>query len=147
MIAREIDFPPVWLAGFALIGAATGSMLPVRVPYATEGGAILVAVSLLLMLLAVLQMLRWRTTVIPGRDPRHLLTHGLFRLSRNPIYLADTLLLVGLYIFWDAWLALPLVPLFIYLIYKRFILPEEQRLEYLFGEEYVAYKSETRRWI
>lgn len=147
MIAREIDFPPVWLAGFALIGAATGTVFPVRVPHATEGAGLLVAAALLLMLMAVLQMLRWRTTVIPGRDPRHLLTHGLFRFSRNPIYLADVLLLVGLYIYWNAWAALPLVPVFMYLIYKRFILPEEQRLGYLFGEEYDAYKSQTRRWI
>lgn len=147
MIAREIDFPPVWLAAFALIGAAAGFVFPVRPPYAVEVGGILVALALLLMLAAVLQMLRWRTTVIPGRDPRHLLTHGLFRFSRNPIYVADVLLLIGLYIYWGALIALPLVPLFMYLIYKRFIRVEEIRLQHLFGEEYADYKNRTRRWI
>ncbi len=147
MTAREIDFPPVWLAAFALIGAAAGTVFPVRLPYRAEAGGILVTLSLLIMLAAVLQMLRWRTTVIPGRDPRHLLTHGLFRLSRNPIYLADALLLVGLYVFWNALVALPLVPLFMYLIYKRFIRVEEIRLQHLFGEEYADYKKRTRRWI
>lgn len=147
MIAREIDFPPVWLAGFALAGAAAGAIYPVSLPYAIEAGALLVATGLLVMLLAVLQMLRWRTTVIPGRDPRHLLTHGLFRLSRNPIYLADMIVLAGLYVYWGAWVALPLVFVFIYMITNRFILPEEARLQYLFGEQYSDYKNHTRRWI
>lgn len=147
MIAREIDYPPVWLAAFALIGAAAGSVYPVRLPYAAEVGGVVVALSLLLLLAAVLQMLRWRTTVIPGRDPRHLLTHGLFGLSRNPIYVADVLLLIGLCIYWNALVALPLVPLFMYLIYKRFIQAEEARLQHLFGDQYTDYKNRTRRWI
>ncbi len=44
-------------------------------------------------------------------------------------------------------MALPLVPLFMYLIYKRFIRVEEIRLQHLFGEEYADYKKRTRRWI
>jgi protein-S-isoprenylcysteine O-methyltransferase Ste14 len=147
LIAREIDFPPVWLAGFALVSAGVGRVFPVAVPFAHEAGGLIVALALLLMLGAILQMLRWRTTVIPGRDPRQLLTHGLFRLSRNPIYLADAILLAGLSIFWGAWLALPLVGVFMYVIHNRFILPEEARLGYLFGEEYADYKNQTRRWI
>lgn len=147
MIAREIDYPPIWLAAFAILGLTVGRMVPVRLPYADEVGGLLVALALTIMLAAVLQMLRWRTTVIPGRNPRHLLTHGLFGLSRNPIYAADVLFLAGLFIFWDALVAFPLIPLFMYLIYKRFIRDEEARLLHLFGEQYDDYKNRTRRWI
>ncbi|MCX8507961.1 MAG: isoprenylcysteine carboxylmethyltransferase family protein, partial [Rhodobacteraceae bacterium] len=96
---------------------------------------------------AALQMVWVRTSVIPGRDPTQLLTGGLFGLSRNPIYLGDALLLAGLSLGWGALLALPLVPLFMALISKRFILPEEARLAALFGQDYEDYKNHTRRWI
>ena len=147
LVAREVDFPPIWLAAFAFAGAVVGLFLPIHVPYAVEAGGVLVALALLIMMIAVVQMLAARTTVIPGRDPQQMLTRGLFRLSRNPIYLADALLLTGLYIYWGAWVALPLVPAFMYLIFKRFILGEEDRLLRLFGEDYLDYKFQTRRWI
>lgn len=147
MVARDMDFPPVWLAGFAVAAALLGRAVPIAVPYALVIGALLVFFAFFVMLAAALQMFWARTSVIPGRDPSRLLTGGLFRFSRNPIYLADAILLAGLSIGWHAVVALPLVLLFMALISKRFIQPEEARLAALFGAEYEEYKKRTRRWI
>lgn len=146
-MAKEIDFPPVWLAGFAAIGGFVGNFVPIEWAYNSIIGAALIIVGTLVMVVAVGQMLLARTTVIPHRDPSALVMNGVFSLSRNPIYLADTLILTGLYLHWDAILALPLVLLFMVVITRRFIRPEEARLEKAFGEVFAEYRARTRRWI
>ncbi|MFO1175678.1 MAG: isoprenylcysteine carboxylmethyltransferase family protein [Paracoccaceae bacterium] len=147
MVVREVDFPPIWLAGFAGVGALANRLYPTALMGGHLVGGTLAGFAVVLMVAAALQMTMAGTSVIPGRDPSQLVTGGLFRLSRNPIYLADTLLLTGLFLYWHAAISLPLVPLFMYLIQKRFIEPEEARLARKFGERYENYKRRTRRWI
>jgi protein-S-isoprenylcysteine O-methyltransferase Ste14 len=147
VIAREVDFPPVWLAAFAAIGGIAGWFVPLYLPHAWFIGSACVVVALLLVTIAILQMAWARTSVIPGRVPTRMVTTGIFRLSRNPIYLADALLLAGLYLFWGALVALPLVAVFMWVITQRFIRPEEALLRQKFGAEFVAYRNRTRRWL
>jgi len=142
-----IDLPPVWLAVYAAFGWWVGQQWPHALPLGAALGTGLVAGGLMLMAIAVGQMLRWRTTFIPRRDPAVLVTGGVFALSRNPIYLADTLILLGLLLRWDAVLALPLVPGFVALITWRFILNEEARIASRFGEQWRSYAGRTRRWM
>lgn len=146
-MAKDIDFPPVWLAGFAVIGGLIGRVVPVATPVNDPLGAVLVGVGIVLMLVAAGQMIIARTTLIPRRDPDAFVHGGVFRFSRNPIYLADALVLAGLYLAWDALIALPLVAVFMAVITRRFILGEEARLMERFGEEYAEYASRTRRWL
>lgn len=146
-MAKEIDFPPVWLAGFAAIGGLVGRFVPVQLGFNSIFGAVLILLGLAVMLVAAVQMMLARTTVIPHRDPSALVMNGMFALSRNPIYLGDALVLTGLYLHWDALLALPLVFLFMIVITRRFIRPEEARLEGAFGEVFQEYRARTRRWI
>ncbi|MDI3336246.1 isoprenylcysteine carboxylmethyltransferase family protein [Defluviimonas aestuarii] len=146
-MAKDVDFPPVWLAGFAAIGGLFGRAFPVHLDFNDVVGSILIIVGLILMVVAALQMMAARTTVIPRRNPDAMVTGGVFRLSRNPIYLADVILLTGLYVAWDALIALPMIAVFIYVIQSRFILDEEARLSELFGEEFDAYRAKTRRWL
>jgi protein-S-isoprenylcysteine O-methyltransferase Ste14 len=72
---------------------------------------------------------------------------GIFRVTRNPIYLGLSLLLVG----WALWLgsASPwlIAALLVALITRLQIIPEEQALGTLFGEQYLAYRRRTARWI
>jgi protein-S-isoprenylcysteine O-methyltransferase Ste14 len=96
---KWIDIPPVWLAGFALcawVGPKTGAILPMQQTI----GTILIVVGLGLLGLAVFEMRRHRTTVIPHRNASSLVRRGVFRFSRNPIYLGDTLVLLGLILVW-----------------------------------------------
>lgn len=146
-MAKEIDFPPVWLAGFAALGGFVGRFAPVELGFNSIFGAVLILLGLAVMLVAAGQMMLARTTVIPHRDPTALVMNGIFSLTRNPIYLGDALVLTGLYLHWDALLALPLVLLFMIVITRRFIRPEEARLESAFGEVFAEYRTRTRRWL
>jgi protein-S-isoprenylcysteine O-methyltransferase Ste14 len=92
---------------------------------------------------------RARTTINP-LDPGQassLVTGGVFRLSRNPMYLGLTLVLLG----WALWLgslspwAVP--PLFVALITLVQILPEERALTRLFGARYLEYRGAVPRWL
>lgn len=143
-----LDYPPVWLAAFAALAWVAGDV-PLRLfgPAAFTVGAVLIGAGALLMLAAAVQMVRARTTVIPRRDPSALVTGGVFRFSRNPIYLADAMVLAGVIVLRDAPLAVPLLLLFMALIQKRFIYAEEARLISAFGPTYDAYALRTPRWL
>ena len=147
-ILREIDIPPSWLA--LHLAAAWGLSLISPVVFGVAGdwaGKALVLLGALVMVGAILQMARHRTTVIPRRDPSALVTSGLFSLSRNPIYLGDVLILLGAILWLDAVLALPLVFSFVWLIQTRFIRDEEARLTLAFGPEFDLWAARTRRWF
>lgn len=92
---------------------------------------------------------RVRTTINP-LDPgkaSYLVTNGIFRMSRNPMYLSLLLLLVAYAIRLDS-LTIWLGPLIFAAYVTRFqILPEERALAEKFGEAYLDYKHRTRRWI
>lgn len=147
---KWIDIPPVWL--LACLGIAwwqkeswpIGGFGPV---WADLLGGLLVGGGLVLMALAVYEMRRHRTTVIPHLEADRLVTSGIFKRSRNPIYLGDSMILAGLILYWDAVLALPLIPIFVWVIERRFILPEEERLRRKFVAEFHRYAQQTRRWL
>lgn len=145
---RDIDIPPSWL----VLHIATAWVLSLVSPqvFGTAGpmlGQGLVLAGLVLMGGAALQMVLARTTVIPRRDPSALVTGGLFAFSRNPIYLADAIILTGAVLWLDAVLALPLVASFVWLIQTRFIRDEEARLTEAFGPEFDLWAVRVRRWV
>lgn len=142
-----LDYPPVWLAGFAALAWAIGRLMPMPVPSGRACGWLLLVAGVVLLLAACVQMLSRRTTLDPHGAPSALVTGGLYRLSRNPIYLADALILAGLALLWKAPLALLLVPVFAAVITRRFIRPEEARLMARFPDAFPAYAARTRRWL
>lgn len=145
---RDIDIPPTWLAlHLAAVWLLSWVSPGFLGTFGRVAGAALVAVGLGLMALAIRQMARHRTTVIPRRDPSALVTSGVFSLSRNPVYLGDALILAGAVLWWDAVLALPLVASFVWLIQTRFIRDEEARLTLAFGPEFDLWAARTRRWL
>jgi protein-S-isoprenylcysteine O-methyltransferase Ste14 len=112
-------------------------------------GALPVAIGLVIAVDAFRRFRYARTTVNP-MDPSkatQLLTDGVFRISRNPMYLGLVLLLIG----WAIWLhsASPwlIPPLFVIVITRIQIIPEERALVRLFGEQYTAYRRSVARWI
>jgi protein-S-isoprenylcysteine O-methyltransferase Ste14 len=90
-----------------------------------------------------------RTTFDPvrPRDASFLVTDNVYRISRNPMYLGLVLMLIA----WALWLGTlsPWVvpPSFAIFLSVTRIAPEEQALEEVFGETYVAYRNSVRRWI
>ncbi|MEJ6479056.1 MAG: methyltransferase [Octadecabacter sp.] len=148
---KWIDMPPVWLLAAAIAVWFIGQAAPLGLSFggmwSDFAGGIFIGGGLILMLLAVTEMRKRHTTIIPHRDADALVTSGIFKRSRNPIYLGDALLLLGLILRWDAPLALPLVPIFVWIIERRFIIPEEGRLRTKFRQDFHRYTEKTRRWL
>ena len=146
---RWLDYPPVWLIAALGLAWAQAELVPLGPGWGWTpwvGGA----VALLgagLMLAALVPFLRAGTTVVPHRQPSVLVVSGVFRISRNPIYLGDVLILAGLSLRWEAWLGLVLLPGFVWVLRRRFIEPEEARLRAAFGAEYEAWAARVRRWV
>ena len=99
--------------------------------------------------LSVVKFLRAKTTVTPLNPNKTsaLVITGLYRISRNPMYLGMLALLTG----WALWLANPLavlvLPIFVAYITWFQIRPEEAALTAKFGAEYEAYCRRVRRWL
>ena len=90
---------------------------------------------------------RANTTVLPHRRVERLVTHGAFRFRRNPIYMGEVLVFLGLaQATGNIWMAI-MAPLFALGVFALAILPEERHLEARFGDAYVDYKAGTRRWF
>ena len=148
---KWIDIPPVWL--LAALGGAywVGQTRPfgLSLDHAVTQflAAVLIGGGVILMLLAVSEMRRQKTTVVPHRDADRLVQSGIFKRSRNPIYLGDVLLLAGFVLRWDAVAALPLVPVLFWVLETRFIIPEEDRLRRKFRQDFHRYTEKTRRWL
>ena len=109
-------------------------------------GTVLIVGGLFIFIAALRQFRRHRTTVMPRETPVAMIDSGIYRLSRNPIYLADALFLAGAALWWDA-ASLLLVPLFVMIITRRFILAEESGLRAVFGAAFDRYAAQTRRWL
>lgn len=139
------DYPPVWLAG--AVALAWGQAQVWSLPGLPVAGAVLVAAGVVLLAVAVVQFARAGTTVVPHAAPSALVTGGVYGVSRNPIYLADVLILTGLCVRWGAWPSLVLVPVFMAVITARFIRPEEARLRAAFGPAFDEWAARVRRWL
>ncbi|MGV8954885.1 MAG: methyltransferase family protein [Cypionkella sp.] len=144
-MVKELDIPPLWLA--LALGLAWGLAQVISLAPLPFAGLCLVGLGLGLMAVALAQMWVARTSFIPRRVPAALVTGGVFRLSRNPIYLADLIVLSGAILAWGAVLAWPLVPLFALWITRRYILAEEAALQAGFGEAFRVWSAATPRWI
>jgi protein-S-isoprenylcysteine O-methyltransferase Ste14 len=87
------------------------------------------------------------TTVKPFEESSTLLTDGAFKLSRNPMYLGFALILAGVALCFGTLSPWFVLPIFVFLIEKDFIIKEENLLEKTFDQAYLAYKRKVRRWI
>jgi protein-S-isoprenylcysteine O-methyltransferase Ste14 len=145
-----IALPPVIYLAFFLIGLALGYLWPAGFfpeDARRATGIAIVAVSGVIVAASLWGFKKAGTSFRADRPSTALITGGLFRFSRNPIYVSSTLLYAGVAILLDnLWVFLLLVPLHI-VVHYGVIVREERYLERKFGEEYVRYKTTVRRWI
>ncbi|WP_372892497.1 methyltransferase family protein [Rhodosalinus sp.] len=148
---KWLDLPPVWLAGALALAWAQARHLPLGLSFggawADLAGGLLVGGGLVLIALAAAEFRRARTTIVPHQDASALVTGGIYSRTRNPIYLADLMILAGMILYWDAVLALVLVPLLLWVLERRFVIPEENRLRRSFRADFARYAQKVRRWI
>ena len=111
-------------------------------------GIIVFALGLIVMLRCILQFaLEGKGTLSPIDPTKRLVVRGLYRYSRNPMYVGVMMILIGEAIITKSatlWIYLSII----FLAFNLFImLREEPRLRKVFGEEYLLYCQKTRRWI
>ena len=110
-------------------------------------GLALAVVAIVLAGLCIRAFWRQKTSVDPYKPVTALVVEGPFQFSRNPMYIALTLLYLGIAIYFGLVWALLLLPFALATIHYGVIIREESYLERKFGEDYLAYKSRVRRWI
>jgi protein-S-isoprenylcysteine O-methyltransferase Ste14 len=100
-------------------------------------------------LLGVASFRRARTTLNPLKPDKSsaLVMSGIYRYTRNPMYLGLLLVLLGWAFFLANALAFVFLPVFILYMNRFQIDPEERVLASVFGQEFVAYLSKVRRWL
>jgi len=87
------------------------------------------------------------TTVKPEELSSCLITDGVFRYSRNPMYLGMVIVLLGFAILLNSWISLLVLPGFSAFIHYRFICHEEENLKEQFGEDWLVYQHKVPRWL
>jgi len=147
----DLAVPPaaLWLAAGLLMKLLAGYGPKWAWLQQREAAVGLIASGFLIAVLGVVIFRRRNTTVDP-RFPHKssaLVTGGVYRFTRNPMYLGMLLALIG----WGWWLgalwSFAVPPLFVWYLNHWQIGPEEQALERLFPSEFTAYRRSVRRWI
>src|SRR5688572_18501995 len=132
----------MWLASRA---PALGFEVPARRVIAVSLAILGVAVAIA----GVVSFRRAQTTVNPLKpeSTSSLVVSGVYRFSRNPMYVGMLLVLLGWAVLLSNVLALAIVPAFVLYMNRFQIGPEETVLARMFGGEYETYRSRVRRWI
>mgnify|MGYP000418369904 FL=1 len=106
-------------------------------------------IAIIMIVLSINKFKKNRTTISPLRPNKtsSLITSGIYNYTRNPMYLGLLLMLISTALFIKNFISFLIIPLFVIFINKNQILPEEQNLENIFGEEYRNYTKKVKRWI
>lgn len=141
---------PLVYVAFFLLAWVLSSIWPWPLPenpWTLFFGWMAIDASVLLMLWTAWLMLWRKTTLNPYGKPQQLLTEGPFRVTRNPIYVADTLFYMGVaLLFADAWVWL-FLPVVLIAVSFGVIRHEERLLMQHFGDDYRNYMNKVRRWL
>lgn len=144
--------PPLVFAGFLALGfvldVATGHLgirFPVWLGWIAAG--LLAAGSVALLTQALARLKSAGTRPEPWRPTTAIVTDGIYRYSRNPIYLAMALAYLAIVLAFDSIFGLLLLGPAIAVMQVGVIAREERYLETKFGAEYRRYKDTVRRWI
>lgn len=149
----SLRIPPPIVALLALISmwlaAQYLQIWQFEVPYQVGVAAILVALGIIIDLVSIAAFRRAKTTVTPLAPEKasQLVVTGLYRISRNPMYLGLLLILTGAMVWLGSGANVFILVSFVAYITAFQIKPEEDRLERIFGPQYQAYKRRVRRWL
>ena len=143
--------PPVLLFAAILAGFALRYFSALEIPIsrgaARGAGALLLAAGIALGLAGTRSLLRGGATPVPHRPTRALVAAGVFRITRNPIYLSMAVLILGIAVIARSGWHLAMLGLFVLVIDRTQIRREERYLEERFGPAYREYARRVRRWI
>lgn len=153
MSVLELKIPPVLVAAlFAALVWLVSELTPgldITIALRTIFALLLTAAATFIGFAAVATFRKARTTVNPLTPEAcsSLVDSGVFSFTRNPMYLALLFILAGWAVFLGNPLSLATTVLFIGYMNRFQIIPEERALEAAFGETFLQYKQQVRRWL
>ena len=143
--------PPIPWLGLILIGYGLQQVWVLELPNWSGwavAGRLVIGVGIAIIVTGWVQFYRAKTNIQPNKPSSHLIQKGLYRFSRNPIYVSGLLLHLGIGLLTNnLWIVL-LVPVSKFLLFDRYIIArEEAYLERAYGEAYLDFKRSVRRWL
>ena len=148
----RIPPPLIGVVGIAIAVILNRLIYPLRLDMSNEIvqyaiGGVLIVDGVFLMFSSIKHFKRTNQDPEPWKPTPEIITDGVYRFTRNPIYLGFGLIIAGLGILLNnLWMVIMVLPVWI-AIHKLAVIPEEKYLEEKFGEEYLEYKKKVRRWI
>lgn len=110
-------------------------------------GVLLLVAGVALNVIGFVTQKRAGTDPIPFNPSTRIVSHGLYRFTRNPMYIGFALWTLGLAILCNSIWTLLAAPVGLVLVDRLVVVREERYLERKFGDEYLSYKRRVRRWI
>jgi protein-S-isoprenylcysteine O-methyltransferase Ste14 len=153
MTSLELKIPPVFVLGFFAALTALARYYDVLLFRTNKvfdlWAAVPLGIGIAIALLGVIEFKKAQTTVDPIHPEKvsNLVVGGIFRFTRNPMYVGMILGLVGLTSYMGTWFGMVSAALCAGYLTRFQIIPEERAIEALFGDEYRQYKSKVRPWL
>ena len=142
--------PPIIALMFIVIAYFLGRFVPLPLPVPgilRSIGLVLTFVGFLLGIGAFMEFRKARTTLDPHGSSKQVVTSGIYRFTRNPIYLGFLLMVIGLPLNSGLYWGIVMAPFYVFIMNGLIIQHEEAYLERKFGETYTSYTSRVRRWL
>ena len=148
---KTIKIPPPILVLIltSLVYFSSTKLESIHLPYRQTVSVLILIIGLVVIISPVFDFIKSKTTVNPVKfqNVNRLVTTGIYKYSRNPMYLGMILIIISTTVYYLNFLSV-FSPLIFYIWINKFqISREEIFLEGKFGNEYLKYKSKTRRWI
>jgi protein-S-isoprenylcysteine O-methyltransferase Ste14 len=151
MIDIKTKFPPPLVAlTFGFLINYTKNIFPkIEIKNENFFGSIMIISGFIIILSAIILFKKYKTTITPlnPSNATKLITGGIYKFSRNPMYLGLLLVLLGISFMINIIGGFLLIPLFILYLNLFQIIPEENAMVDLFKDEFLDYKKNVRRWI
>lgn len=149
-----VHFPPpvLYVIGFSL-GIVLNNVWPLslfpngRPTLLLVFGWLLLSLGWIVVTIALLLFFRHRTGIYPNQPARLIIENGPYRYSRNPMYVALTMMYLGLSCISNVLWPLLLLPIVLIILQVAVIKREEVYLQEAFGEKYTNYCQRVRRWL
>ena len=142
--------PPLVALTFGFLINYTKNIFPkIEISNDIIFGSFMIIIGLIIILSAIILFKKYKTTITPinPSNATKLITDGIYKFSRNPMYLGLLLVLVGISIILNLTGGFFFIILFILYINLFQIIPEENAMVDLFKDEFLEYKKNVRRWI
>jgi len=158
MAEKQIDHPNInknihppvvallYILGALLLGRFV--VIPLGVPAILRNiGFALTFIGFLFGVGAFIEFRKARTTLDPHGSVKQIVTSGVYRFTRNPIYLGFLLMVIGLPLNSGNYWGIIISPFFVTTLNRLVIEKEEAYLEKKFKEQYTGYRLRVRRWV